>query len=226
LINKHGKRKLRLRSHLSSSRRTKKTPCRLLFLVLVVALFSLYLAGCSLNKSCDLTPEANSADFAGQGEGILEGSAGNEQEELTEVAPRPGARAPAFSLQDLEGKELSLDDLSGQPVIINFWTTWCSFCAEEMPLLESLHTSGEVVVLAVNVQDDTEQVERFIQESGYTFPVLLDTKGEVFQTYRLSGFPTTLALDEQGMVRSIRIGAFDEKGLEQLVQSAEGETVQ
>ncbi len=226
MTNKHGKRKPRIHSHLSSSLRTKKTLCRLLFLVLVVALFSLYLAGCSLNKLCDFTPEGNSADSAGQGEGLQEGSIGNEQEEVTEVAPRPGARAPGFSLQTLEGKELSLDDLSGQPVIINFWTTWCSFCAEEMPLLESLHTRGEVAVLTVNVQDDTEQVERFIQEGGYTFPVLLDTEGEVFQAYRLSGFPATLALDEQGVIRFIRMGAFDEKGLEQLVQSVEGEAVQ
>jgi peroxiredoxin len=150
------------------------------------------------------------------------GSNGSETGEKTvEFAPQNGSLAPLFSLKDLEGETLELEAFRGSPVILNFWTTWCSYCVDEMPHLQELHTSGkDVVVLAINVQEDKKLVQKFIDDKGFTFPVLLDSDGEVFKNYRLRAFPTTFALNAEGVVTSIKIGAFNVAGLEKLVRSA------
>jgi thiol-disulfide isomerase/thioredoxin len=138
-----------------------------------------------------------------------------------ETAPQKGALAPEFVLDDLEGVEQKLSDFKGKVVIVNFWTTWCRYCLDEMPYLEALHQSQEdVIVLAVNVSESRNDVQAFIEEQGFTFPVLLDLEGEVFTDYRSRAYPTTFAISAEGIITSIKVGAFDAAGLEQLVKSA------
>jgi len=156
--------------------------------------------------------------------GVVAGCApggGNEKDESADEAPRIGARAPLFSLTDLNGDVHSLDDYTGRVVLINFWTTWCPYCVVEMPFMQELHDSGQdVAVLAINVQEKKEDVEAFISAEGYTFPVLLDERAQVNGSYQVRGLPTTFAVDAAGMITAIRIGAFDAAGLAALVESA------
>jgi len=138
-----------------------------------------------------------------------------------ETAPKTGAFAPEFVLDGLDGKEYKLSDFQGNVVIVNFWTTWCRFCLDEMPYLEALHLSqDDVIVLAVNVNEGRSDVKMFIEEQGFTFPVLLDLEGEVFTNYRIRAYPTTFAISPEGIISSIKVGAFDAAGLNQLVESA------
>ncbi len=145
----------------------------------------------------------------------------SEQEGAADEAPRIGARAPRFTLMDLDGEPRSLEEYRGRAVLINFWTTWCPYCVIEMPLMQELHESGQdVVVLAINVQEKKEDVEAFMNEEGYTFTVLLDERAQVNGTYRVRGLPTTFAVDGTGTITAIRVGAFDAAGLAALVKSA------
>lgn len=188
----------------------KKRIINIFLLVLVLFAFFLFLN--FFSTACNLMPG-----------GIKRpGQSGTETGEKTaEYAPKIGSPAPLFSLRDLEGEVRKLEDFRGNPVILNFWTTWCPYCVDEMPLLQELHTSGEdVVVLAVNVRESKESAQKFIADKGFTFPVLLDSEGKVFKSYRLRAYPTTFALNAEGIVTSIKIGAFNAAGLEKLVRSA------
>lgn len=121
--------------------------------------------------------------------------------QLTSVIPI--APAPALELPALDGKRHRLDDYSGRVVVINFWSSWCSPCRREMPALEQvwqrLRPAG-VVLLGVAIQDDPTVVKRFLEESGVTFPVLMDTDGTVSQQWPFSGIPATFVLDRQGRI--------------------------
>lgn len=90
-----------------------------------------------------------------------------------------------------------------------------------MDYLEEIYISeNDVAVLAVNVAESKNQVQKFIQEKGFTFPVLLDQEGEVAQKYQIMGLPTTFVLNERLVINSVKIGAFDADELKRLIQSA------
>ncbi|MBU0492502.1 MAG: TlpA family protein disulfide reductase [Chloroflexi bacterium] len=137
-------------------------------------------------------------------------------------APSAGAEpemAPDFALQDLAGKTVHLSDYRGQAVVLNTWATWCGPCRAEMPDLEKLsvtYADRGLVVLAVNVGESQEQVAAFIQEQGYTLPVLLDTTAEaVAYPYRVRGIPTTFFIDREGRIVDTRVGAMSLAEMEQ-----------
>lgn len=152
--------------------------------------------------------------------GIMSGCAPTENVPAAGQNPLIGSRAPSFSLTDMEGREQTLENYTGRPLIIYFWTTWCRFCVAEMPLLQDLYTSGEdVQVIAVNIKEQPKVIEEFIRDAGYTFPALLDDQGKVATTYRVRGLPTTFAVNADGLITAVRVGAFDAKGLAELVES-------
>ena len=107
---------------------------------------------------------------------------------------------PNFTLTNLEGKEVSLSDYEGKIVLVNFWATWCGFCDMEMPDLQTLDNENEdLVVLAVNVLEDKATVEKYIQEGGYDFEVVLDEDGKIAQDYLVSGFPASYFVNKEGI---------------------------
>ena len=126
-------------------------------------------------------------------------------------APRPGFLAPDFALQDIHGQTVRLSDLRGQPVLVNFWSSWCPPCQAEMPALQRVHEAyGEqgYMILAINTtyQDSEAAALSFLQERGLTFPVLLEWDSETSRLYEVRSLPTTFFIDREGVIRDVVVG--------------------
>jgi len=120
-----------------------------------------------------------------------------------------GQPAPDFTLTTLDGNEATLSDYAGQVVVVNFWATWCPPCKAEMPDIHDYYQANQdkgLTVLAVNAQEDENTVSRFIESTGFTFPVLLDSQGKVEQQYQVRSFPSTFVIDRDGNVVYIHVG--------------------
>lgn len=143
------------------------------------------------------------------------GGGGNDDNASTatglSVGPQAGKLAPDFSLPLIDGGKVTLSELRGKPVMINFWTTWCPACREEMPDLVSVYKeyAGKgLMMLAVDVGEKTSVVMDYVKEIGLSLPVLLDSNSDVARRYRVVGYPTTILIDRQGVIQEVRIGAF------------------
>ncbi|MFQ5520026.1 MAG: redoxin domain-containing protein, partial [Candidatus Methylomirabilia bacterium] len=124
----------------------------------------------------------------------------------------PPEPAPGFTLSTPDGKTASLSDFSGKIVFLNFWATWCPACREEMPSMERLWSqfqSKGLVILAVDMEESREQVRRFIEVHGLTFPTLLDSDGRVSARYGIRFIPTTVVIDRGGRMIARVIGPKD-----------------
>lgn len=114
------------------------------------------------------------------------------------------APAPGFELPTRAGTTVALDELRGQVVMINFWASWCGPCRKEFPVLEQMYRKYKPMgftLLAVNVEPDTADAERFLADTGVTFPVAFDRENKVSSAYGVSAMPTTLIVDRKGQVR-------------------------
>lgn len=127
-----------------------------------------------------------------------------------------GAKAPDFELKTLSGETVKLSDLKGKKVMLNFWATWCPPCKAEMPAMEQLHkeAGGDIVILAVNI-DPHLDVKAFVDENGITFPIPLDEKDKVNETYQVLSIPTTYFIDTQGNIGNKYIGAMNLETMKQ-----------
>lgn len=145
-------------------------------------------------------------------------------------APVP---APDFTLVDQNGETHTLSDYKGKVVFLNFWATWCPPCKDEMPDIEALYeaqglNAGDVVVLGIanpktdeypNNSDGTVQdVTDFLSQNGYTYPVVMDTTGEVFSAYGITAFPTTFMIDKDGNVFGYVRGGITRDIMDSIVQ--------
>lgn len=124
--------------------------------------------------------------------------------------------APDFSLPNLQGDRVQLSDFRGKPVLVNFWATWCGHCAAEMPLLEATAKKypDQLVILALDDGEESQRVLKFRDEFGISIPILLDAGGKVADLYRAQGLPTSIFVDVDGKIQSVRIGALDPKLME------------
>lgn len=135
-----------------------------------------------------------------------------------------GEPAPNFRLRDLNGQMVSLSDLRGKVVLLNFWATWCGPCRVEMPAMEELYRTfsrNDFEILAVSTDAQGASVTRpFQQENHLTFPILHDADYRVGLTYGARSLPMTFMVDRQGIVRHQIFGARDWAAAEahQLVQ--------
>ncbi|REK76902.1 TlpA family protein disulfide reductase [Paenibacillus paeoniae] len=131
-----------------------------------------------------------------------------------ETGLKKGNRAPNFELLDMDGHPVKLSHYTGQKVILNFWATWCPPCRVEMPHMQRFYEDygEEIVVLAVNLTNTEKKrsvVLAFIDEFGGTFPVVMDTKGELSDRYKIFAYPTSYVIDSNGIIREIFRGAID-----------------
>lgn len=129
--------------------------------------------------------------------------------------PEVDAPAPDFSLQSLDGSLVTLGELKGLPVIINFWATWCGPCRVEMPTFQAYQDQfeGELVILAINASESQQDVNQFVDELDLNLRVLLDPEGEVEKQYRVRGLPTTYFIDESGVIQYIHLGLLSDSQL-------------
>ncbi len=125
--------------------------------------------------------------------------------------------APDFTGISLDGEAITLSDLRGRPVAINFWATWCGPCRVEMPALQSAseqYSEDEFVLLAVNAGETEEQVRRFIDELDLTFTVIVDREEVIVDQYLVRVFPTTVWIDADGNVVAEHFGPLSENLIE------------
>ena len=141
--------------------------------------------------------------------------------------PKPEIAAPDFTLTDQFGNSHTLSDYQGKTVFLNFWATWCGPCQGEMPDIQKLYeaygeNSGDLVVLGVanpGGQDVSQaEVERFLEDNGYTFPVVMDASGLTFAQYGIQAFPTTFMIDTGGNVYGYVPGAMTGEIMESVVR--------
>ncbi|MFZ5631689.1 MAG: TlpA family protein disulfide reductase [Bacillota bacterium] len=165
------------------------------------------------------TAPPGAAAKAGPGAAAPAASSGKEQsaagaggqEKSVQTGTETGQLAPDFTLTGPDGKEVSLSSFRGKPVMLNFWATWCPPCKEEMPAIQKFFTQRgqEMQVLAVNLtvsEKAPDQVGDFLKSNGYTFPVLLDKKGDTARQYLVRYIPTTYFIDKRGIIRDKHTG--------------------
>jgi peroxiredoxin len=120
-----------------------------------------------------------------------------------------GARAPDFTARTLDDRTLSLTDLRGRVVILNFWASWCTECRPELPVLERLHRdfgSRGLAVVGVNAREASNTARRYADSLGLTFPLVLDPDGKINALYGVIGLPTTFLLARDGRAVALAIG--------------------
>ena len=160
-------------------------------------------------------PEKAEADNEGgstePGTGGSESTTAEEASGETAADARPVIPAVDFELEDQYGNIHRLEDYRGKTIFLNFWATWCPPCKAEMPDIQKLYekssTEGEDAVIVLGVaapnmgqECSEEEIAAFMEEKGYTYPVLMDTEGELFASYGIMSFPTTFMIDRDGNV--------------------------
>lgn len=171
---------------------------------------------------------------------LMAGSAGTQtsSKETTkkEIKEEKQDTYPAtdFVLQDQYGKEHSLADYKGKTIFLNFWATWCGPCRNEMPEIQKIYEEtqqeedSDLVILGIAApgfgqEGSQEEIEAFLEENGYTYPVLMDTTGEVFMQYGISAYPTTFMVDKDGNLFGYVQGQLNEDMMRSIIrQTMEG----
>ena len=135
------------------------------------------------------------------------------------IGASPGQQSPDFTLKTVAGTTVTLSELKGHPVVINFWASWCPPCRTEMPLLVSAyqaHRAAGLEVVAVNMtdQDGKKDAGKFVAEFGMPFQVVFDEKGKVRKLYRLIAYPTWVFVGADGIVRVAHSGPISSQTLD------------
>ncbi len=120
-----------------------------------------------------------------------------------------GDTAPDFTVEDIDGKSVTLSDYRGKVVFLAFWASWCPRCMEELAFLQGLYTglAKDLVVLAVNQETQNlspthvSKLKEEISGLGIQFPILLDKDLEVWKSFCINALPTSVILDREGKVR-------------------------
>lgn len=148
-----------------------------------------------------------------------------EEEAAEEVKTIP---AIDFTLKDQYGNIHTLSDYKGKTVFLNFWATWCSPCRAEMPDIQKLYEEfqqeeEDIVILGVAApnlgrEKSEEGIKGFLEENGYTYPVVMDTEAEAFQAYGINSFPTTFMIDKDGNVFGYIPGQLSEETMRDIIR--------
>ena len=128
--------------------------------------------------------------------------------------------APDFTVLDMDGNERKLSGFIGEPIIVNFWASWCGPCQMEMPDFEAAYKQygTEIHFLMVNCttssRETMDKAKALIADEGYTFPVYFDTTGYASSVYGAYSIPLTFFIDAEGNVRGYAQGAIDAETLQ------------
>ncbi len=134
-----------------------------------------------------------------------------------------GKKAHPFSVETFSGQKISLEDLRGKPVILNFWASWCVSCRQEAHILEKAHqtyTPQGAVFIGIAINDTREASLSFIRRYGKTYFLAPDDKtGSISLDYGVTAVPETFLIDGQGFIVKKVLGAVDWKTLEVFINS-------
>lgn len=152
---------------------------------------------------------------------VLQGRAGEVADDpAAEVARsgpvREGVAAPDFALTSLDGEITSLSDYAGQPVLVNFWASWCPPCREEFPALVRAYETNAadgLEILGVTYNDQPDLARAFAEESAAEWPILSDPDHLAWDAYSPVGPPTSYFIDADGIVQRVHIGAVNDEQL-------------
>ena len=120
--------------------------------------------------------------------------------------------APPFSLKDLNGKQISLKEFKGKPLLLFFWGSWCGACKEDIVLLEKFfeRNKDQLEILTIAIDGEKEKrVRSVVKDHRITLPVLLDKKEQVARTYGVRMIPTTFLINREGWVEGTVVGQRD-----------------
>ena len=126
---------------------------------------------------------------------------------------------PDFTVVDASGKEVKLSDFRGKPTVVNFWASWCGPCKSEMPDFDAVYQEmgDDIHFLMVNMTDGGQETlagaQKFIADSGYTFPVYYDTQYSAAIAYGVSSLPTTYFFGAEGYGVAYAFGAINKDAL-------------
>jgi thiol-disulfide isomerase/thioredoxin len=180
--------------------------------IFLIPLLTVILASCGSGKT-DQEPESPVDQPAATPEASApETAMGKRLSSLGFQTPTADLPAVDFSLKDLSGQDQNLGSYAGKVVFLNFWATWCGPCRAEIPSMEELYLelgNEGFVIIAVNSQEAGEQVAGFVENTGMSFPVLLDTDGRVGAAYSIRAIPTTYIVDPQGYILGRMVGTRD-----------------
>jgi cytochrome c biogenesis protein CcmG/thiol:disulfide interchange protein DsbE len=120
-----------------------------------------------------------------------------------------GRPAPTFSLERLDGGRVSLEDLRGRPIVLNFWASWCVPCRDEAPMLTKLaadYADEGLVVVGIVYRDEATNALDFMRRYGQTYPGLIDPANRTALDYGVFGVPETYFIDADGIIRARQLG--------------------
>lgn len=146
-------------------------------------------------------------------------------EKKGEQTPSPviGDKAPDFSLKDINGNTISLENYRGKVIFLNFWASWCQYCQDEFNMLKTeypKYKDRNIEIVTVNVMENIEVVKAFKQKFGLDFPILLDEKGEVTKKYYITSIPTTYIIDGNGIIMDIHTGLMTAEDFKKYIEEA------
>ncbi|MCD8316160.1 MAG: redoxin domain-containing protein [Eggerthellaceae bacterium] len=144
------------------------------------------------------------------------------------VGTSKGDIAPSFTATTTDGTTVSLADYIGKPIVINFWASWCTYCKQEMPELQSAYEQygDEVTFLMVDTVGLSGETQSaglsYIKSGGYTFPILFDDNYSATTAYGINSLPQTYFIDSNGIIAYKSIGLMNSASLEQGLSAITG----
>ncbi|WP_328068214.1 redoxin domain-containing protein [Bacillus mycoides] len=141
------------------------------------------------------------------------------------IGTEVGNAALDFLLETTTGQEVRLTDYNGKKVILNFWASWCGPCKIEMPDMEKFYHDTKdmgIEIVAINAtatEKDPNNVKQFLEENKYTFPVLLDQKGQASAAYQIISIPTSFVIDTNGVIQYKHVGPMTYEKMKEYVNN-------